>query len=82
MAAGSHRWEKGIDEPDQIEYNFTRCMYAEVFCELGEPDLGLILCATDKSWVESYNPKLKFQRTKVLMNGDEMCDHLYRIEKE
>lgn len=82
MAAGSHRWEKSINEPDQIGYNFTRCMYAEVFCELGEPDLGLILCATDKSWVESYNPKLKFQRTKVLMNGDEMCDHLYRIEKE
>jgi len=81
MAAGSHTWEKVIDESDQIGYQFTRCMYAEVFCELGEPDLGLILCAIDKPWVESYNPRLKFQRNKVLMNGDEMCNHLYFIEK-
>ena len=81
MAAGSHRWEKVIDEPNQIGYHFTRCMYAEVFCELGEPDLGLILCAMDKPWVESYNPKLKFQRTKVLMSNDKMCDHLYFVEK-
>ena len=81
MAAGSHRWEKVIDEPNQIGYHFTRCMYAEVFCELGEPDLGLILCTMDRPWVESYNPKLKFQRTKVLMSDDEMCDHLYFVEK-
>jgi len=81
MAAGSHRWEKVIDEPNQIGYHFSRCMYAEVFSELGEPDLGLILCAMDKPWVESYNPKLKFQRTKVLMSDDEMCDHLYFVEK-
>lgn len=81
MAAGSHQWEKIIEEPNQIGYQFTQCMYAEVFCELSEPDLGLILCATDKPWVESYNPKLKFHRTKVLMNGDNMCDHLYTIEK-
>jgi hypothetical protein len=80
-AAGSHRWEKVTNEPNQIGYHFTRCMFAEVFRALGEPDLGLILCATDKPKVEAYNPKLKFQRTKVLMNGDEICDHLYFIEK-
>jgi hypothetical protein len=82
MATGSHQWQKIINKPDQIGYHFTRCMYAEVFCELGEPDLGLILCASDKPWVESYNPQIKFHRTKILMDNDEMCDHLYIIEKD
>ena len=33
---GSHRWERVIDEPDRIGYHYTRCMWAEVFRELGE----------------------------------------------
>ena len=78
---GSHRWERVIDEPDRIGYDFTRCMWAEVFRELGEPELGFVICAGDEPAVRSYNPVLGFRRTQVLMQGDEVCDHVYYVVK-
>lgn len=78
---GSHRWERVIDEPDRIGYHFTRCMYAEIFRELGEPELGFVKCAADEPWARSYNPKLAFNRTKTLMEGDELCDHVFLVGK-
>ena len=79
--AGSHRWQRVIDEPDRIAYHFSRCIWAEIYRELGEPDLGFIICAGDEPAVKSCNPKLGFSRTKVLMNGDELCDHVFHVEK-
>ena len=77
----SHRWIRVIDEPDRVGYHFSRCMWAEIYNELGEPDLGMILCAGDEPGVKSYNPKLGFRRTKVLMAGDDICDHIFLVEK-
>jgi len=79
-AAGSHRWERVIEEGDRIGYQFSRCMYAEILNELGEPGLGMVMCARDGPWVKSYNPKLGFHRTKTLMEGDEYCDHIFLVE--
>jgi hypothetical protein len=81
MAAGTHRWKRVIDTTTAIGYEFTRCMYAEILRELGEPELGLIICARDEPWVKSYNPKLGFRSTKKLMDGDEICDNVYLVEK-
>lgn len=77
---GSHRWERVIDEPGRIGYHYTRCMWAEAFRELGEPELGFVICAGDEPGVKSWNPALGFRRTKVLMNGDEVCDHIFLVE--
>ena len=77
---GSHQWERVIDEPDRIGYHYTRCMWAEVYRELGEPELGFVICAGDEPAVKSHNPKLGFKRTQVLMNGDAVCDHIFHIE--
>jgi hypothetical protein len=79
--AGSHQWERIINQPDRIGYHYTRCMWAEVYCELGEPELGFVICAGDEPAVKSYNPKLAFNRTKVLMKGDDVCDHIFYVEK-
>jgi hypothetical protein len=79
--AGSHRWERVADEPDRIEYRFTRCMWAEVYRELGEPELGFVICAGDEPAVRSCNPRLGFRRTQVLMNGDAVCDHVFYVER-
>lgn len=78
---GSHRWERVADEPDRVAYHYTRCMWAEVFRELGEPDLGLVVCAGDEPAVKAANPALGFRRTRVLMNGDEVCDHVFEVEE-
>ena len=80
MAVGSHQWQRVIDEPGQIGYNYTRCMYAEIFRELGEPELGWVICARDAPWIKSYNPKLGFKRTRTLMEGDDICDHTIFVE--
>ena len=77
---GSHVWERVVDEPRRVGYRFTRCMWAEVFRELGEPELGLVICAGDEPMVKSYNPGLGFRRTKVLMAGDKECDHVFLVE--
>lgn len=79
---GSHQWERVIDEPDRIGYQFTRCMWAEIYRELGEPELGFVTCAGDEPAVKSYNPKLGFERTQVLMDGDPVCDHVFYVEKQ
>ena len=79
--AGSHQWERVIDEPGRIGYHFTRCLLAEIFNDLGEPELGFFFCASDDPGVRSYNPKLAFQRTKTLMTGDELCDHIFYVEE-
>ena len=79
-AAGSHCWQRVIDEPDRIGYRYTRCLYAEILRELGEPELGLVICARDEPWVKSYNPGLGFRRTKTLMEGDQVCDHVFYVK--
>ena len=78
---GSHRWERISEEPDRIAYHFTRCVWAELFLALDEPELGFLLCAGDDPAVRTYNPKLVFKRTKVLMDGDELCDHVFYVKK-
>ena len=78
---GSHQWERVIDEPDRVGYFFTKCLWSEIYRELGEPELGLYFCAGDEPAVKSYNPKLGFKRTKVKMTGDEACDHVFYVEK-
>ena len=80
--AGTHRWQRIIDEPARIGYAFNRCMWNEVFQELGEPELGLYYCASDEPSVKAYNQKLGLERTKILMKGDEICDHVFFVEKE
>jgi hypothetical protein len=80
VAAGSHRWERVVDEPDRIGYCFTRCMYAEILREVEEPELGLVICARDGPWVKSFNSGLGFHRTKTLMEGNDACDHVFYVE--
>jgi hypothetical protein len=79
---GSHKWERIAESPDRVEYNYSGCLWAEVFRELGEPDLGFLLCAGDEPAVKAFNPALGFKRTKVLMHGDEVCDHVFFVEEE
>jgi len=79
--AGTHRWEVVDSAPDRIAYHFTSCMWADIFRQLGEPELGFAFCAGDEPAVKAYNPALGFQRTKTLMEGDDMCDHIFFVSQ-
>lgn len=79
--AGTHRWTRIIDEPDQIGLKVTRCMWAEVLAELGEPELGMYWCASDEPNIKAYNERLGMKRTKTIVQGDEFCDHIFCVEE-
>jgi hypothetical protein len=76
----THEWERIIDEPNKVAYRFTKCRWAEIFRELGATDIGKWFCDSDPVYVEAFNPKIKFKRTKTLMDGDECCDHVFYVE--
>jgi len=77
--AGTHEWERTGERPGEVRYRFTRCMWAEVFRELGAPDIGRWICDGDDPSVRSYNPSLRCKLTTRLMDGEECCDHVFHV---
>ncbi|MGQ9628915.1 MAG: L-2-amino-thiazoline-4-carboxylic acid hydrolase [bacterium] len=75
--AGTHEWERIIDTEHAIGYKFTKCMWAEIFRSLDAADIGRWICDGDEIALKAYNPRLEFQRTKTLMDGDDFCDHTF-----
>lgn len=68
--------------PEKISMNTTRCRYAEMYRELGMPELGFTLsCARDFALVEGFNPKIKLERTQTIMEGADHCDFRFTLEK-
>jgi hypothetical protein len=78
---GSHQWQRVIETSSTVGYRYTRCLFAEIFLELGEPALGMVLCAGDEPWVRSFNPRLGLCRTQTLMEGDEVCDPIFYVKE-
>ena len=67
---------------DLFSWRVTECLNAKVFRELNAADIGYAaLCHGDEAWVRAYNPKIQFSRTKTLMEGNDCCDHCYKMEK-
>ncbi len=79
---GTHEWERVEDAPDRVAYRFTRCAWAELFRELGRPDVGHWFCDGDAPAARAFNPRIGFRRTQVLMDGDACCDHVFYVESE
>jgi hypothetical protein len=69
-------------EPEAIEYDVTRCKYADLFRELGEPELGVTLaCNSDCYLVEQVTrPDVEYTRTQTIMEGGSYCDIRWRIK--
>jgi fumarate reductase iron-sulfur subunit len=67
--------------PKRFFFNVTRCRYADMYKELGIPELGALLsCSRDKALIEGFNPKIKFTRTQTLMEGAKFCDFRYELK--
>jgi hypothetical protein len=79
---GTHEWERTEDTPERVAYRFTRCTWAELFRALGRPDIGHWFCDGDESAARSFNPRIGFQRTQVLMDGAPCCDHVFYLETQ
>jgi len=79
-------WQEGgalevdlaIAVPDRLEFDVTRCQYAEMYKELGIPELGAVLsCNRDGAFCTGFNPAIELTRTKTIMEGAERCDFRY-----
>jgi fumarate reductase iron-sulfur subunit len=63
---------------DGTQFNVTRCPLAEIARSVDAADWGYTcFCADDEHIVKGFNPEMKFNRTKTLMEGHDCCTHLY-----
>lgn len=66
-------------DDERLSYNVTRCRYAEMYRELGIPEIGAILsCGRDAALIEGFNPTVRLTRTQTLLGGAAHCDFRYR----
>lgn len=74
-AGGSLGIEPIGKSPDTLDFNVTRCQYAEFYKELGLPELGYLFhCNRDFAMVEGFSPGLALKRTQTIMQGAAHCD--------
>lgn len=61
-----------------LDFNVTRCRYAELYKALGIPDLGAVLsCNRDFALIEGFNPDATLTRTQTIMQGATHCNFRY-----
>lgn len=66
--------------PDRLEFNVTRCRYAQMYREMGLGEIGhLLSCNRDGEFCTGYNPKMELTRTQTIMGGATHCDFRYRL---
>ena len=81
-ANGALEVEMLEENETQVHYNVTRCMYAEMYREMGLSEIGHILsCGRDGTFCTGYNPNIKLDRTQTIMQGASHCDFRYRWEE-
>ena len=74
-AGGSLGIEPIGKSPDTLDFNVTRCQYAEFYKDLGLPELGYLFhCNRDFAMVEGFSPGLALKRTQTIMQGAAHCD--------
>ncbi len=75
---GALEVELSVAEPGRLEFDVTRCRYAEMYRELGIPELGAVLsCNRDGAFCTGFNPAIDLTRTKTIMQGAECCNFRY-----
>ena len=69
-------WEI-IEESDSVyEIKVTGCLRAKTFQERNADDIGYAtICHGDFSAASAYHSKIKLERTKTIMQGDDCCNH-------
>lgn len=77
-AGGDLTIEAVRHDADHLDFNVTRCRFAELYDRLGAHDLGFVLsCGRDFSLSEGYSNRLHLVRTQTIMQGAAFCDFRY-----
>ena len=66
------------DQDGHLDFNVTRCRYAELYRALGIPELGSMLsCNRDYALIEGFSQEAQLVRTQTIMQGAPHCDFRY-----
>jgi len=66
----------------KLDFDVTRCKYAEMYNTLGVQDLGAILsCNRDAAMIEGFNPKASLDRKTTIMSGGKCCTFRYTFDE-
>lgn len=67
------------DSESVLNFDVTRCEFANLYKDLGYGDIGaLISCDRDAAFLDGFDSDLELLRDNTLMGGDEFCDFCYR----
>ena len=67
-------------DKEALEFDVTRCRFAEFFRALGEPELGaLLICATDFDIVAAGDGAVRLERAQTIMGGAPSCTFRYKF---
>jgi hypothetical protein len=68
-----------LDQNDGVlNFDVTRCRYAELYRSLGMDELGSILsCNRDATFVEGFNAEIALERQSTILQGASACDFRY-----
>ena len=80
-ANGALEVEMLAETESQVDYNVTRCKYAEMYRDMGLSDIGhLLSCGRDGTFCTGYDPRISLERTQTIMQGATHCDFRYKWE--
>jgi len=64
--------------PDRLNFNVTRCRYAEMYRALGIEDYGALLsCNRDLALIEGFDKNARLERGQTIMSGASCCTFRY-----
>jgi predicted ArsR family transcriptional regulator len=67
-------------DKEAMDFDVTRCPFAEFFRVLGEPELGaLLICETDFDIVATGGGAVTLTREQTIMHGAPSCTFRYRF---
>jgi predicted ArsR family transcriptional regulator len=67
-------------DKEVLEFDVTRCRFAEFFRALGEPELGaLLICATDFDIASASEGEVSLDRAQTIMQGAPSCTFRYKF---
>ena len=65
-----------------LNFNVTRCRYAELYKALGIAELGAVFsCNRDYALIEGFNPNTTLTRTQTIMQGADHCNFRYTFHE-
>ena len=77
------RMETLEQSEERLDFNVTRCRYAEMYREMGLAEIGhLLSCNRDGALCEGYDRRLALTRTRTIMGGASHCNFRYRWNSE